>query len=74
MAPKQSHNCLDLLFATKTPGFPGTHFIDLEGSKAQLTLEPPSSFENGILGVEHSENIFGISEIPYGCFLKMILS
>ena len=41
-----------LLFTTKFPDIPGTHFIDLEGWKAESTLEPPSAFEHGTPGLE----------------------
>ena len=41
-----------LLFTTKFPDIPGTHFIDLEGWKAESTLEPPSGFEPGTPGLE----------------------
>ena len=36
-----------LLFTTKFPEIPGTHFIDLKGWKAESTLEPPSGFKHG---------------------------
>ena len=37
-----------LLFTTKFPEIPATHFINLiEEWKAELTLEPPSGFEHG---------------------------
>ena len=36
-----------LLFTTKSPEIPGTHFIDLGRMKAESTLEPPGGFENG---------------------------
>ena len=41
-----------LLFTTKFPDIPGTHFIDLEGWKAESTLERPSAFEHGTPGLE----------------------
>ena len=40
-----------LLFTTKFPEIPGTHFIDLEGWTAESTLEPPSGFEHGTPGL-----------------------
>ena len=42
-----------LLFSTKFPEIPGTHFTDL-GRKAESTLEPPSGFEHRTpgLGIE----------------------
>ena len=40
-----------LLFTSKFPEIPGTHFIDLEGAKAKSTLEPPSGFEHGTPGL-----------------------
>ena len=36
-----------LLFTTKFPEIPGTHFIDLGRMKAESTFEPPSGFEHG---------------------------
>ena len=36
-----------LLFTTKFPEIPGTHFIDLGRMKAESTLEPLSGFEHG---------------------------
>ena len=36
-----------LLFTTKFPKIPGTHFIDLRRMKGcETTLEPPSGFEH----------------------------
>ena len=40
-----------LLFTTKVPEIPGTHFIDLEGWMAESTLESPSDFEHGTPGL-----------------------
>ena len=40
-----------LLFTTQFPEIPGTHFIDLEGWKAELTLELPSGFEHWTPGL-----------------------
>ena len=41
-----------LLFTTKFPETPGTDFIDLgRMKKAESTLEPPSRFEHGTLGL-----------------------
>ena len=40
-----------LLFTTKFPEIPGTHFIDLEGWKAESTLELPTGFEHGTPGL-----------------------
>ena len=40
-----------LLFTTKFQGNSGTHFIDLEGWKADSTMEPPSGFEYGSPGL-----------------------
>ena len=40
-----------LLFTTKFPGNSGTHFIDLEGWKADSTMELPSGFEHGSPGL-----------------------
>ena len=44
-----------LLFTTKFPEIPGTHFIDLGRWKAESTLEPPSGFEHETpgLGIQH---------------------
>ena len=36
-----------LLFTTKFPEISGIHFIDMEGWKADSSLEPPSGFEHG---------------------------
>ena len=41
-----------LLFTTKFPKIPGTHFIDLGRIKAESTLEPPSGLEHGISGLD----------------------
>ena len=40
-----------LLFTTKFPEVPGTHFIDLGRIKAESNLEPPSGFEHGTPGL-----------------------
>ena len=40
-----------LLFTTKFPEIPGTHFIDLGRMKAESTLEPASVFEHGTPGL-----------------------
>ena len=40
-----------LLFTTKSPEIPGTHFIDLGRMKAESTLEPPDGFEHGTPGL-----------------------
>ena len=40
-----------LLFATKLPEIPGTHFPTSKGWKAEPTLEPPSGFEHGTPGL-----------------------
>ena len=37
-----------LLFTTKFPDIPGTHFIDLRRMKGWADLGPPSGFEHGI--------------------------
>ena len=39
-----------LLFTTKFPHIPGTHFTDL-GRMKGMTLEPPSCFEHGTPGL-----------------------
>ena len=42
-----------LLFTTKFPDIPGTHFNDLgRMKKAESTLEPPSGFEHRTSGLE----------------------
>ena len=41
-----------LLFTTKFPKIPGTHFIDLGRIKAESTLKPPSGLERGISGLD----------------------
>ena len=33
------------LFTIKSPGVPGTYFINIERMKAESTLEPPTDFE-----------------------------
>ena len=40
-----------LLFTTKFLGNSATHFIDLEGWKADSTMELPSGFEHGSPGL-----------------------
>ena len=40
-----------LLFTTKFPEIPGTHFIDLGRMKAESTLEPARAFEHGTPGL-----------------------
>ena len=44
-----------LLFITKSPEIPGTHFIDLGRMEGRATLEPPSGFEHRTpgLGIQH---------------------
>ena len=41
----KSHGGDRLLSTTKSPGVPGTHFINLRRIKDWLTLEPLSGFE-----------------------------
>ena len=40
-----------LLFTTKFPEIPGTHFIDLGRMKAESILGSPSGFEHGTPGL-----------------------
>ena len=44
-----------LLFTTKFPEIPGTHFIDLGRMKGRADLGAPSGFEHGTpgLGIQH---------------------
>ena len=44
-----------LLFTTKFPEIPGTHFVDPGRRKTDSILEPPSGFELGtpVLGIQH---------------------
>ena len=39
------------LFESFFPESPGTNFIDMEGRKAQSTLEPRIAFQHGIPGL-----------------------
>ena len=58
-----------LLFTTQPPRLPGTYLIDLiRKAEAELTLEPPSSFEPGTprLGIQH------VNCLQKKCLLKCI--
>ena len=41
-----------LLFTTKSPGIPGTHFMELGRMKVWVYLGVPSGFEHGTPGLE----------------------
>ena len=48
-----------LLYNTKFPENPGTHFIDLERMEAETTLEPPNGFQHGApgLAIQHLNHL-----------------
>ena len=59
-----------LLFTTKFPEISGIHFIDMEGWKADSSLEPPSGFEHG----NHLEEAVYFLPLSYQKFQILILS
>ena len=59
-----------LLFTTKFPEISGIHFIDMEGWKADSSLEPSSGFEHG----NHLEEAVYFLPLSYQKFQVLILS
>ena len=59
-----------LLFTTKFPEISGIHFIDMEGWKADSSLEPPSGFEHG----NYLEEAGYFLPLSYQKFQVLILS
>ena len=53
-----------LLFAFRSPGVPGTHFINLERMKAESTLEPLTRMSGNPGSLNWESSIFTKTPLP----------